>query len=223
MLGGRTLLNRVIERATPQVERLVLNANGDPARFASFGLPVVADSLGIGFGPLAGVLSGLEWTAEQMPEADYMASFATDTPFIPDNLVAKLVSAVACGAELSCARAASRPGDDSIGLDQGSVRTDRVVRKDTVRMNQTPNRSARADGTVRLQPLFAVWPVALRQELRRALVEEGLRKVDLWMARYRLAVVDFPVDRTSSFFNINEPADLREARTLLSETDAHGT
>jgi len=68
LIGGVPLLERVIERMRPQVETLMLNANGDPARFASFGLPVVPDSVPDYAGPLAGVLAGLDWTAGQRPD-----------------------------------------------------------------------------------------------------------------------------------------------------------
>ncbi|MBP0483750.1 molybdenum cofactor guanylyltransferase MobA [Sagittula salina] len=89
-LGGRTLLDRVIERIAPQVAGLCLNANGDPARFDA-GLPVVADSLPGFPGPLAGVLAGLDWAAEQ--GADTLVSVAADTPFMPCDLVPVLLRA----------------------------------------------------------------------------------------------------------------------------------
>jgi molybdopterin-guanine dinucleotide biosynthesis protein A len=104
-LGGRPLLAHVIERAKPQVDALVLNANGDPQRFARFGLPVIADSI-VGFaGPLAGVLAGLDWAAENLPEAELVASFATDAPFFPRDLVRRLAVALEEGGfDLACAQ-----------------------------------------------------------------------------------------------------------------------
>ena len=81
MLGGISLLDRVIARLQPQVEAMVINANGDPARFAGFGLPVVADSVPDFAGPLAGVLAGLDWTAANRPDCELVASVATDAPF----------------------------------------------------------------------------------------------------------------------------------------------
>ncbi|MEM6490044.1 MAG: NTP transferase domain-containing protein, partial [Pseudomonadota bacterium] len=60
-LAGRPLLAHVIERLAPQVDGLALNANGDPARFARFGLPVLADTVPGFAGPLAGVLAGMRW------------------------------------------------------------------------------------------------------------------------------------------------------------------
>jgi len=94
-LGGRPMLARVIERARPQVGELIINANGDPARFAAFGLPVVADVIEGFAGPLAGILTALEWTGRRYPGAEWVASFATDAPFFPEDLVARLRAAVA--------------------------------------------------------------------------------------------------------------------------------
>jgi molybdopterin-guanine dinucleotide biosynthesis protein A len=97
-LGGRPVLTRVIERLRPQVSRIVLNANGDPARFAGYGLPVLPDPLPDYPGPLAGVLAGLDWAAGQGAEA--IVTVAADTPFFPRDLVARLRAA---GAPLALA------------------------------------------------------------------------------------------------------------------------
>ncbi len=90
-LGGEPLLARVIDRLRPQVEEIVLNANGDPARFARFGLPVVPDTVEGFAGPLAGVLSGMRWAAAR--GYSHVASAAGDTPFFPEDLVARLRAA----------------------------------------------------------------------------------------------------------------------------------
>ncbi len=90
-LGGQTLLSRVIDRLAPQVSGVALNANGDPARFESYGLPVLADSIDGFAGPLAGVLAGLDWAAEQ--GADAIVTAAADTPFFPADLVDRLQEA----------------------------------------------------------------------------------------------------------------------------------
>lgn len=92
-LAGRPLLDHVLERLSPQVARVALNANGDPARFAGYGLPVRADTVGGFCGPLAGVLAGLDWAAET--GADSIVTAAADTPFFPDDLVARLRAAAA--------------------------------------------------------------------------------------------------------------------------------
>ena len=107
-IRGRTMLERVIERLKPQVEQLVLSANGDPARFAAFGVPVVPDSA-LGLGPLAGLLAGMRWSEANLPEARFVASVAADMPFIPVDLVERLSEG--CGRdENTVALAASSAG-----------------------------------------------------------------------------------------------------------------
>ncbi|GGE66562.1 molybdenum cofactor guanylyltransferase [Streptosporangium jomthongense] len=88
VLGDQSLIQRVIERITPQVDALVLNANGDMSRFDDLRLPVVADSIGDFPGPLAGVLAGMDWAAEQGYE--WLISVAADTPFFPLDLAERL-------------------------------------------------------------------------------------------------------------------------------------
>jgi molybdopterin-guanine dinucleotide biosynthesis protein A len=108
-LAGRTILERVVERLAPQCDGLILNANGDPARFAAAGLPVVPDDLGGFPGPLAGVLAALDWAAANRPDADFVASVAADTPFVPRDFVARLAEArAAAGAHLACASSGGR-------------------------------------------------------------------------------------------------------------------
>jgi len=90
-LGGKTLLDHVIERVAPQVAHLALNANGDAARFAGLGLPVLADSVAGNPGPLAGVLAGLDWAADK--GGSHIVTAAADTPFLPPDLVPRLLLA----------------------------------------------------------------------------------------------------------------------------------
>jgi len=92
-IHGRTMLERVIDRLAPQVGATVLNANGDPQRFARFALPVVPDPIDGFAGPLAGVLAGLDWARANAPEAEGIVSVAGDTPFFPTDLVARLMAA----------------------------------------------------------------------------------------------------------------------------------
>ncbi len=185
-LGGTTILARIVARVAPQVDRLILNANGDPTRFgdgrfgdgrfAGHDLPVVADSVPGQAGPLAGVLTGLEWARDHVPGCDLVASFATDAPFVPADLVEKLAAALAAeGADIACAASAGRT-----------------------------------------HPVFGLWPVRLAADLRRALDGEGVRKVDAWTARHRLATVEFPVAEADPFFNVNGPDDLAAAERLLA-------
>jgi molybdenum cofactor guanylyltransferase len=89
-IRGRTILARVIARLKPQCDGLILNANGDPVRFASFGLPVIADTVKDFPGPLAGVLAALDWTAANRPGVEWVLSAAADCPFLPRDLVARL-------------------------------------------------------------------------------------------------------------------------------------
>jgi molybdopterin-guanine dinucleotide biosynthesis protein A len=175
ILAGKTILERVIARALPQVKALVLNANGDASRFARYGLAVAADSVEGFAGPLAGVLAGLDWAASAAPGTSHVASFATDAPFFPPDLVKRLEEAVRDGKhDLACAASNGRE-----------------------------------------HPVFGLWPVALREDLRKAL-EDGLRKVDLWTARHHLARVEFPAQPYDPFFNVNSPEDLAEAEKIAS-------
>ena len=104
-IAGNTILHRVLARLTPQCNRVIINANGDPARFADAGLPVVSDDVPDFAGPLAGVLAGLDWAAANVPAIEWLASVPGDCPFLPKNLVARLHEArAAAGTPLACAR-----------------------------------------------------------------------------------------------------------------------
>lgn len=138
-LGSGTLLDAVIARATPQLGALALNANGDPARFDDYGLPVLPDSIGGYPGPLAGVLAGLDWAAEQ--GADRIVTVAADTPFFPTDLVARLQAASA-GQTHPLVLAATPRGEEVT-----KSMTGKLIR----------------------HPTFGLWPVALRDDLRAAL------------------------------------------------------
>ena len=108
LLGGRPVLEHVIERVRPQVTQLALNANGDPARFAEYGLPVVPDSIEGFAGPLAVVLAGLDWAAEAVPECGWLLSAPTDAPFLPADLAEALLLAAKAGADLAVAASGGR-------------------------------------------------------------------------------------------------------------------
>lgn len=176
-VGGQSILDRVIGIIQPQVSSLMINANSSPDLFQEYDLPVVADAIEGYAGPLAGVLTGMEWAAEFHPEATWMASFAADAPFVPDDLVARLVDATAAsGADMACARS----GD-------------------------------------RTHPVFALWPVALRGELRKAMVEEEMRKIDRWTGRFHTVHVDFTTTPYDPFFNVNKPENLAEAEQIAKK------
>ncbi len=121
-IAGRAILDRVIARLTPQCDGLIINANGDPARFASFGLPVVADSVADFPGPLAGILAALDWVAASRPDVSLVLSAAGDCPFLPRDLVARLHDAlVAEKAQLAVA-ASDGQSHPVIGLWSVSLR-----------------------------------------------------------------------------------------------------
>lgn len=94
-IAGKPMIGHVIDRLSPQVSALVINANGDPERFAAFALPLVADTVGGHLGPLAGVLAGMRWAAVNVPRAQFIATVSTDAPFLPTDLVQRLVAALA--------------------------------------------------------------------------------------------------------------------------------
>ncbi len=176
-LGGETLLDRTLARARRQVAGLVIVAGDRAENFADSGVPVLTDAIPGSAGPLAGLLAGLDHVAGERPDVSWLASFATDTPFFPPNLVAELLAA------------ASR--------------------------QNVPIAMARSCG--RVHPVFGLWHVSLRADLREALVGEGIRKVDLWTARHGSALVNFPPSAgLDPFFNINTPDDLRRAATFLA-------
>ena len=92
-MAGRPMLAHVIERLALQVDAIAISANGDPTRFAAFGLPVLEDVIDGYAGPLAGILAGMRWAQSATPEASFIASAAADTPFFPTDLVAQLSAA----------------------------------------------------------------------------------------------------------------------------------
>jgi molybdopterin-guanine dinucleotide biosynthesis protein A len=175
-IAGRTILARVIDRLAPQCDGLILNANGDPSRFAAFGLPVIADGVADFPGPLAGILAALDWAASVRPDVEFMLSAAADCPFLPRDLVARLHAArIAENAQLAVAA---------------------------------------SDG--QSHPVIGLWSVALREQLRHALVVEDIRKIDRWTARYKLATVEWPVHELDPFFNANTMDDIAAAERLAA-------
>ena len=112
-VGGVRMLDHVIGRLAPQVDEIVLNANGDAARFADFNLPVIADSIDGFAGPLAGVLAGLDWAAER--GFAKILTVAADTPFFPGDLVTRLQQAVGPG-KAAMALAATQDAEEKQSL-----------------------------------------------------------------------------------------------------------
>jgi molybdopterin-guanine dinucleotide biosynthesis protein A len=93
-VAGRPMLVHVVARLQPQVDALIVNANADPARFASLGLTVVPDTVDGFVGPLAGVLAGMRWSLAHAPAATHVVTAPADTPLLPDDTVARLHAAV---------------------------------------------------------------------------------------------------------------------------------
>ena len=175
-IAGRTILDRVIARLESQCDGLILNANGDPARFAAYGLPVIADTVKDFPGPLAGILAALDWAATNRPDVEFILSAAADCPFLPRDLVARLHRARREeNAELAVAASAGQS-----------------------------------------HPVIGLWSVALREDLRHALVVEDVRKIDRWTARYRLSTVTWPTEPLDPFFNANTVDDIAAADRLAA-------
>ncbi|BFM14724.1 molybdenum cofactor guanylyltransferase MobA [Maricurvus nonylphenolicus] len=92
-LGDTTLMAQVIKRAMPQVDHLLINSNEPLPEYIETGLPVIADSEAGHLGPLAGIVTAMEWAAKTALDAEWLASFAVDTPFFPLDLVYRLQQA----------------------------------------------------------------------------------------------------------------------------------
>jgi molybdopterin-guanine dinucleotide biosynthesis protein A len=175
-IGGAPILGRVLAQLQPACAQVILNANGDPARFASYRLAVVADGVPGFAGPLAGVLAGLDWAAQNRPELAWLASAPADCPFLPSDLVSRLHAAArAARLPLACARSGARR-----------------------------------------HPVVGLWPVALRGDLRHALLSEGLHKIETWTARHGVALADWPAEPIDPFFNVNTPEDVAEAERRVA-------
>lgn len=176
-IGGATILDRVLARLRPQCERLIINANGDPARFKSTGLPVIADDVPGFAGPLAGILAGLDYVAVHASQIEWLLSVPGDCPFLPGDLVARLHRArEEEAAPLACAKS-------------GEWR----------------------------HPVVGLWTVSLRDDLRRALVKEDLRKIEVWTARHGIAIAEWPDKPLDPFFNVNSPEDRDRADILAAQ------
>jgi molybdenum cofactor guanylyltransferase len=175
-IGRQSILERALARLDPQCAGVVINANGDPARFAPFGLPVVADDVAGFAGPLAGLLAGLDWLAANAPAIGWLASVPGDCPFLPRDLVPRLhVARTSADVPLACAKS-------------GEWR----------------------------HPVVGLWPVDLRADLRRAVVTEGLRKIEVWTARHGVALAEWPAEPVDPFFNVNTPDDAAQAQRFAA-------
>jgi molybdenum cofactor guanylyltransferase len=176
-IAGTSILDRVLGRLAPQCSGVIINANGDPSRFADAGVPVVADGVPDFAGPLAGILAGLDWASANAASRQWIASVPGDCPFLPKNLLERLHEArSAAGAALACASSGKRT-----------------------------------------HPVVGLWPLHLREDLRRALLGEGVRKIDLWTARHGVAVAQWPDTPIDPFFNVNTPDDAASAEEIARQ------
>jgi molybdopterin-guanine dinucleotide biosynthesis protein A len=177
-IGRSTILDRVLATLSGQCTDIIINANGDPERFADTSCTVVPDNVPGFAGPLAGILAGLDWLAAQDNGIEWLVSVPGDCPFLPDDLVERLHEArrkMGAGVPLACARS-------------GEWR----------------------------HPVVGLWPLALRADLRKALVDEDLRKIEVWTARHGVAIAEWPVEPIDPFFNVNTPEDAARAEKVAA-------
>jgi molybdopterin-guanine dinucleotide biosynthesis protein A len=176
-IGGVSILQRMLTCLTPQCSRVIINANGDTARFADTGCAIVADSVPDFAGPLAGILAGLDWAAADAPAIEWLVSVPGDCPFLPKDLVPRLHDArTASNVPLACA----------------------------------------SSGEWR-HPVVGLWPVSLREDLRHALVDENLHKIELWTARHGIAIAEWSTIPFDPFFNVNTPEDAARAEAIAAQ------
>lgn len=170
-IGGKAILARVIERVRPQVDALVLNANGDPARFAAFGLPVVPDSVPDFAGPLAGVLAGLEWAAAHHRQAHYIVTVPADGPFVPRELVRHLTDTLASeDAELATAASGAQTYP-VVGLWPASLRAallDALTKEGVRKVDAWTQRFRRAVATFPAEPVDPFFNANTPEQLAEA-------------------------------------------------------
>lgn len=172
-LDDKTLLDHIIGKVRPQVGDILINSN---MRLDKTEYPVRADVVEGHHGPLAGILTGLEYFIEQGSSATHTLSVPADAPFIPDDLVERLVGGLPA----------------------------------------SPNSIVMAYSMERIHPVIGLWPLALAADLRKALVDEGLRKILVFAERYTLASVRWTEAEGDPFFNINRPEDMEAARERVA-------
>src|SRR5271156_2400668 len=176
-IGGASILQRVLACLSPQCSHVIINANGDAARFADTGCAIVADSIPGFAGPLAGILAGLDWAAVNAPNIEWLISVPGDCPFLPKNLVTRL----------------------------HDVRAALIFPLPCARIGEW------------LHPVVGLWPVKLREDLRRALVGEALHKIELWTVRHGIAIAEWPMAPFDPFFNVNTPEDAARAEAIAAQ------
>ena len=204
-LGNKLLIQHVIDKAKAQilasatisdtwpitVQNLVINANDNLSQYEALGLPIQVDIIPDYAGPLAGVLSSMTWALKHQPQVRHILTIAADTPFFPDDYVEKMCSAI----------------------------VDKNLESKLKKLNKGEVLAV-ANYQGRSQPVFGLWPVSLKSDLHKAIVNEGVHKVDAFTNRYRVAQVAFEDNKLAPldpFFNINRPADLGQAEIILRD------
>lgn len=181
-LGGKALIQHVIERLEPQVSTLALNA---PSGWAdAFGLPLVPDTKAWHAGPLAGILAGMRHVRRHAPAASHFLTVPADSPFFPDDLLDRLARHL---------------------VDEGTI----VI--------------AASKGQV--HPVFALWPIAIADDLENWLADDENRRIRSFLARHPTLGVSFPPVESATasidpFFNINTPDELSQAETFFKSMSA---
>ncbi|WP_018239951.1 molybdenum cofactor guanylyltransferase MobA [Ensifer sp. BR816] len=183
MLGGQTMLARVVDRLSPQAASIAVNLNADPGIALARGLPIIADTISGFPGPLAGVLAAMHHASKAAPAASHVLTVPTDTPFFPSTLAARLQEALVVGNEIAVAW--------SLG---------------------------------EMHPLFALWPLAIADDLDDWIRTDEKRRVRAFIARHSSVAVDFEPVTTKAgpldpFFNINTPQQLDEAEEWLTRLE----
>lgn len=182
--GDDRLIDRIAARLSAQLDTIAINSNSDPAAFANLQIPVIPDDIAGFAGPMAGILAGMDWAANQSMPFTHILTVATDTPFFPDNLAAVL-----------CKTVDQREDHIAVAISGGIW-----------------------------HPVFGLWPVAQRDELRQWLHDPQNRRVRMWIETHPHRIANFPLVATQSgdpfdpFFNINRPGDLEQARLRAEES-----
>ncbi|ACP25478.1 molybdopterin-guanine dinucleotide biosynthesis protein A [Sinorhizobium fredii NGR234] len=183
LLGGQTMLDRVIERLSPQVASIAVNLNAHSGGALPSGHPAIADTIPGLPGPLAGVLAAMRHARQVAPGASHVLTVPIDAPFFPGTLAARLQGALIVGDEIAVAW--------SLG---------------------------------EMHPLFALWPLAIADDLDSWIRTDEKRRVRAFIARHASVAVDFPVVATKAgpldpFLNVNTPQQLEEAEEWLNRLE----
>ncbi len=177
-LAGKPLLSHILETITPQTSGpIILNVNQEPERFTQYDLPLIKDIVPDFAGPLAGIVTGLDWMSKQSPSIDDMLSLPGDAPLIPKDLIERLETA----------------------------------------MRETDSEIVSVSSNKRTHPVIALWSTRLLEPLRKAVVDEGVRKIDRWTETRKIMYVNWEIADYDPFYNINRGEDLLGAEKVLLE------